>query len=72
MDQQRYTVSIQPDHHGAWLVCRPQWSPLRYLREQGALENAEMMARLHQLTTGEPAEVVLRSDQGERVVRRYG
>jgi hypothetical protein len=67
----RYVVSIEPDHD-AWLVRRPQWSPLRYLREEGALENAELMAKLHRLTTGEPADVVLRSARGDRVVRSYG
>lgn len=66
----RYIVSIEPDQD-AWLVCRPHWSPLRYLREQGALENAELMAKLHRLTTGQPADVVLRVADGERVVRRY-
>ncbi|GHH48307.1 MULTISPECIES: hypothetical protein [Gammaproteobacteria] len=66
----RYVVSIEPEK-GAWLVCRPHWSPLRYLREQGALENAELMAKLHRLTTGQPADVVLRAPDGERVVRRY-
>lgn len=67
----RYVVSIEPDHD-AWLVCRPAWSPLRYLREERALENAELMAKLHRLTTGEPALVVLRRGEDERVVRRYG
>lgn len=43
MDESRYVVRIHPEQ-GGWWVTRPQWSPLRYLREQGALENAELMA----------------------------
>ncbi|EGD06791.1 hypothetical protein XVE_5041 [Xanthomonas vesicatoria ATCC 35937] len=71
MDQSRYVVRIHPEQ-GGWWVTRPEWSPLRYLREQGALENAELMAKLHCLTTGQPSGVVLNTAEGERVVRRYG
>lgn len=71
-ERSRYVVSIETDQDHAWWVRRPQWSPLKYLREEGALENAELMAKLHRLTTGEPADVVLRSQGNERVVRRYG
>ncbi|WP_115042380.1 hypothetical protein [Xanthomonas arboricola] len=71
MDESRYVVRIHPEQGGLW-VTRPQWSPLRYLREQGALENAELMAKLHCMTTGQPSGVVLKTAEGERVVRRYG
>ena len=70
-DTHRYVVRVEPSD-GAWLVSRPQWSPLRYLAQDGALRNAEMMARLHAWTTGEPAAVVLRSEQGEQVLRQFG
>ena len=71
IDRQRYVVSIE-QFDDAWLVSRPQWSPLRYLAQDGALRNADMMARLHTWTTGEPTTVVLRSEQGEQVLRQYG
>lgn len=71
MDRQCYVVSVEQSGD-AWLVSRPQWSPLRYLAQDGALRNAEMMARLHTWTTGEPTRVVLRSAQGEQVLRCYG
>ena len=71
MDRQCYEVSVERCDD-AWLVSRPEWSPLRYLAQDGALRNAEMMARLHAWTTGEPSRVVLRSEQGEQVLSRFG
>lgn len=71
MDKQRYVVAVE-QFDDAWLVSRPQWSPLRYLAQEGAIRNAEMMARLHAWTTGEPTAVVLRSAQGEQLVRQFG
>jgi len=71
MDRQRYVVAVEA-FEDAWLVSRPQWSPLRYLARDGALRNAELMARLHAWTTGEPSAVVLRSAQGEELVRQFG
>jgi len=71
MDRQCYVVAVE-QFEDAWLVSRPQWSPLRYLARDGALRNAEMMARLHALSTGQPTEVVLRSEAGEQLVHRFG
>ncbi|WDK01739.1 hypothetical protein [Xanthomonas campestris] len=71
MDDSRYVVRIHSEKNG-WWVTRPQWSPLRYLREQGALAQALLMAKLHCLTTGEPSGVVLSTGDGDRLVRRYG
>ncbi|HYG07404.1 MAG TPA: hypothetical protein VD865_13500 [Stenotrophomonas sp.] len=71
MDEQRYVVAVE-QFEDAWLVLRPQWSPLRYLGRDGALRNAEMMARLHAWTTGEPAAVILRSEQGEHLLHSFG
>lgn len=71
IERQPYVVSVEQCSE-AWLVSRPQWSPLRYLAQDGALRNAEMMARLHAWTTGQPAMVVLRSEQGEQVLRQFG
>ncbi|HEY0333515.1 MAG TPA: hypothetical protein VGC74_07370 [Stenotrophomonas sp.] len=70
-DTQRYVVSVE-QFDDAWLVSRPEWSPLRYLAQDGALRNAEMMARLHAWTTGEPTMVVLRSESGEQVLSQFG
>ncbi|HEY9253751.1 MAG TPA: hypothetical protein VIP30_04370 [Stenotrophomonas sp.] len=71
MDKQCYVVAVE-QFEDAWLVSRPQWSPLRYLAQDGAIRNAEMMARLHAWTTGQPTEVVLRSQAGDHLVRRFG
>ncbi|AEQ95706.1 hypothetical protein [Xanthomonas oryzae] len=71
MDESRYVIRIHPEQ-GGWWVIRPHWSPLRYLREQGALDFAELMAKLHCLTTGQPSSVVVNTGGGDRVVRRYG
>lgn len=71
MDEQCYVVAVE-QFEDAWLVLRPEWSPLRYLGRDGAVRNAEMMARLHALTTGQPTEVILRSAQGDHRLHRFG
>jgi len=70
MESQCYVVAVEQDED-AWLVSRPHWSPLRYLARDGAIRNAEMMARLHTWTTGQPTEVILRSGEGDHLVRRF-
>ncbi len=38
MDKQCYVVAVE-QFEDAWLVSRPQWSPLRYLAQDGAIRN---------------------------------